>query len=175
MNKITVISFLFCPLLLAQNKPAPTLRSILLEQLRTTHNQKDWFVPVMGALQGLTPEQAAWKDSAGGHSAGQLANHLLFWNAQQLATMKGEKPAAYSGNNEATFNSFDAKSWKQTLQKLDGVLTSLEKMVESADDNKLKEWASNIAHIGAHNAYHTGQIISVRKLQGSWDAAKGVK
>jgi hypothetical protein len=39
----------------------------------------------------------------------------------------------------------------------------------------LKEWASNIAHIGAHNAYHTGQIISVRKLQGSWDAAKGVK
>ena len=23
----------------------PTLRSVLLEQLRSTHNQKDWFVP----------------------------------------------------------------------------------------------------------------------------------
>jgi len=28
----------------ADQKPAPTLKSILLEQLRTTHNQKDWFV-----------------------------------------------------------------------------------------------------------------------------------
>jgi len=35
--------------------------------------------------------------------------------------------------------------------------------------------ASTIAHIGAHNAYHIGQIIYVRKLQGSWDPEKGVK
>jgi hypothetical protein len=30
----------------AQDKKPPTLESILLEQLRTTHNVKDWFVPV---------------------------------------------------------------------------------------------------------------------------------
>jgi uncharacterized damage-inducible protein DinB len=35
--------------------------------------------------------------------------------------------------------------------------------------------ANTIAHISAHNAYHTGQIIIIRKLQGSWDPAKGVK
>ena len=35
--------------------------------------------------------------------------------------------------------------------------------------------ASQVAHIGAHNAYHLGQIIYVRKLQGSWNPDKGVK
>ena len=32
-----------------------------------------------------------------------------------------------------------------------------------------------IAHVGAHNAYHIGQILYVRKLQGVWDPNKGVK
>jgi hypothetical protein len=35
-------------------KKAPTLKSILLEQLRTTHNQKEWFVPANTAVEGLT-------------------------------------------------------------------------------------------------------------------------
>jgi hypothetical protein len=50
-----------------------------------------------------------------------------------------------------------------------------EDAVEKADDAKLKASASTIAHVGAHNAYHLGQIIYVRKLQGSWNPAKGVK
>ena len=169
-----ILMALFLPLS-AQNKPPATLRSILLEQLQTTHNKKDWFVPVMGSLDGLTAQQASWLPGPGQHSAGQLANHLLFWNARQLASMKGEKPAAFSGNNDETFNNFDAKLWSQTTSKLDEVLTSIEKLVETASDKQLEQWASAIAHVGAHNAYHTGQIITVRKLQGSWDAAKGVK
>ena len=31
------------------------------------------------------------------------------------------------------------------------------------------------AHIGVHNAYHIGQMVYVRKEQGSWDPEKGVK
>jgi hypothetical protein len=54
-------------------------------------------------------------------------------------------------------------------------MTELEKVVEAADDKKLAEWASTIAHIGAHNAYHIGQIIYVRKEQGSWNPENGVK
>ena len=156
-------------------QPPTTIKGVLLEQLRTTHNQKGLFVPVSVALEGLTPEQASWKDKSGNHSIGQLANHLAFWNAQELTKFKGEKPAAFSGNNEETFNSFDSKSWNATVQKLDSVLTEWEKAVEGADESKLKSWYSVIAHIGTHNAYHTGQIIYIRRLQGSWDAAKGVK
>src|SRR4051794_26936180 len=72
-----VLALLFlslCLPLFAQDQKAPTLKSILLEQLRTTHNQKDWFVDANTAVAGLTPEQASWTDGKGNHSVGQLAN-----------------------------------------------------------------------------------------------------
>jgi uncharacterized damage-inducible protein DinB len=156
-------------------KPTPTLKSVLLEQLRTTHNVKDWFVPANIAVAGLTAEQASWTDGKGNHSVGQLANHLIFWNRQALAKFKGETPAKFSGNNDETFNSFDTKKWNDTVQQLDEVMTDWEKAVEAADDKKIQAAASTIAHVGAHNAYHIGQIIYIRRLQGSWDPEKGVK
>jgi uncharacterized damage-inducible protein DinB len=158
-----------------QEKTPTTLKSILLEQLRTTHNTNDWFVSPSKAVDGLTPEQASWTDGKGNHSIGQLANHLVFWNRQELAKFKGQTPAKFSGNNDETFNSFDSKTWTATVKQLDQVMTDIEKFVESADDAKLAKFASEIAHIGTHNAYHTGQMIYIRKLQGSWDPAKGVK
>ncbi|HMC86887.1 MAG TPA: DinB family protein [Chitinophagaceae bacterium] len=160
----------------AQNKPAVTLRAVLIEQLKTTHNKKEWFVPVNTAVEGLTAEQAMWKDSSGNHSAGQLVYHLVFWNGRELAKFRGEKPEAYNGDNNETFNNkLDKDSWAALVKKLDDVLTQLEKVISEADDAKLQSWSADIANVSTHNAYHTGQIIFVRKLQGSWDPEKGVK
>ena len=159
----------------AQNTKTPTLKSILLEQLHTTHDVKDWFVPVNIALEGLTPEQAKWTDGSGNHSIGQLASHLIFWNLQQLNKFKNLPQPAFDGNNDETFNSFNSINWKATVQKLDSVLTAIEKAVQESDDAKLQSWYSALAHIGTHNAYHTGQMIFIRKLQGSWNPEKGVK
>jgi uncharacterized damage-inducible protein DinB len=157
-------------------KAPPTLKSILLEQLRTSHNKEDWFVPVNIAIEGLTPEQAKWKPAGkDNHSIGQLANHILYWDERNLAKFKGQAPAKYDGNNDETFNDFDSKSWNETVRKLDAVMTEWERAVEAADEAKLKDWYSIIAHVGMHNAYHTGQILYVRKMQGVWDPAKGVK
>jgi uncharacterized damage-inducible protein DinB len=175
MKKLVILFLLPAFTACAQNSVNPTLKSILLEQLRTTHNQKDWFVPVNIALEGLSAEQAMWRDSSGNHSIGQLTTHLIFWNEQQLAKFKGEKPVAFNGNNDETFSNFDKNSWNATVKKLDEVLTEWEKLVQAADENKLKDWYSAIAHIGTHNAYHTGQIIYIRKEQGSWNPANGVK
>ena len=159
-----------------QSKEKPmTLRGVLLEQLKTTHNSEDWFVPGNIALEGLTAEQVNWKSGPGNHTIGQLAYHLVFWNKQALAKFKGESPEKFSGNNDDTFNNFDSKKWQDTVREFDEVMTEWEKAVESADDKKLAEGASTIAHIGTHNAYHIGQIVYIRKEQGSWDPAKGVK
>ena len=174
----TIVAFLVLSLSFrayAQNPKPATLRSILLEQLRTTHNEKDWFVPISVAVEGLTAEQASWKDGSGNHSVGQLSNHLLFWNKRELLKFKGEPEEKFSGNNDETFNNFDSKKWSDTVKQLDQVMIELEKLVETVDDNKLRALASEIAHIGTHNAYHVGQIIFVRKLQGSWNPEKGVK
>jgi len=162
-------------MVLAQNQPPTSLRGILVEQLRTTHAAKDWYVPVMVAVEGLTPEQANWTDGKGNHSVGQLTYHLLFWDRRALEQFKGENPGKFSGDNQETFSNFDSKQWSDTVRQLDQVMTEWEKAVEAADDQKLAKNASLIAHVGAHNAYHIGQIVLVRKEQGSWDPEKGVK
>jgi hypothetical protein len=149
-------------------------KALLLEQLKNTHNVKNWFVPVNTALDGLTAEQAAWTDGKN-HSAGQLTYHLLFWNERQLRDFKGEKNSDFSGTNDETFTKFDQKQWNDVVKRLDAVLTGIEKVVENATDAQIEKWKENLANICAHNAYHTGQIVFVRKQQGSWDAEKGVK
>lgn len=157
------------------HKPAPTLKSILLEQLRSTHNKAEWFVPANTAVEGLTAEQASWTDGKGNHSVGQLVNHLVYWDGRSLQKFKGEPQDKFDGNNDETFNNFDAKKWDALVKQLDQVMTDWENAVEGTDDAKLKDWYSEIAHIGTHNAYHIGQIVFVRKEQGSWNPEKGVK
>ena len=172
-----LLAFSVCFSALAQDqkpKPASTLRSILLEQLRSTHTSEEWFVPANVAVEGLTAEQANWTDGKGNHSVGQLATHLIYWNRRNLARFNGQ-PVDKFNNNDETFTSFDAKRWADTVKQLDEVMTEWEKVVQTADEEKLKSWYSTIEHIGAHNAYHIGQMIYVRKEQGSWDPNKGVK
>ena len=156
-------------------KPAPTLRSILLDQLHSTHDKSDWFVCANVAVANLTPEQANWKDGKGNHSVGQLTYHLVFWNKRSLQQFKGEKPPKFSGDNDETFNNFTPDQWNDLVKQFDQVMTDWEKAVEAADDATIAKNANLIAHVGAHNAYHIGQIVFVRKEQGSWDPSKGVK
>ena len=173
-------ALLFCLLIavssFAQTQQAPaTLRSTLLHELQTTHNKPDWFAPISAAVDGLTAEQAKWQPNANSHSAGQLTYHLLFWNRRTLAKLQGKPEAKFSGNNDETFNDFDEKQWSDVVKQLDQVLSDYEKLVETADEQKLASMAPMIGNICTHNAYHTGQIVYVRKLQGSWNPEKGVK
>jgi uncharacterized damage-inducible protein DinB len=156
-------------------KGATDLRGILLEMLHTTHDKEEWFVPGNVAIANLTPEQARWTDGKGGHSVGQLTYHLVYWSTDQLKKFKAEPRAKFDGNNEETFNDFDAKKWAQTQHDFDAVMKEWEQAVSSADEKKLELWASTIEHVATHNAYHIGQILYVRKLEGAWDPAKGVK
>ena len=167
-----------CMPLFAQAQKAhekPTLKSILLEQLRSTHNKAEWFVPANTAVAGLSAEQANWTDGKGNHSVGQLVTHLIFWDRRNLDKFEGKPLAKYNGNNDATFTSFNPSQWNEDVKQLDQVMTEWENAVQSADENKLQSWYSTIAHIGTHSAYHIGEIIYVRKEQGSWNPANGVK
>jgi hypothetical protein len=102
-----------------QDRPAPTLKSVLLAQLKSTHNEQDWFVPCIKALDGLTAEQAMWKEGNADHSIAQLTSHLTFWNARQLAKFTGAAAASYNGNNEETFTPVvDAAGWSAAVQNL---------------------------------------------------------
>jgi hypothetical protein len=56
-------------------------------------------------------------------------------------------------------------------------------LLAAADETKFGEpvsasnkalWAELISNVNLHNSHHGGQIVVLRKLQGSWDRAKGV-
>jgi len=180
MRRLT--SILFAGLLLTgisaiaqQAKTPPSLKSVLLQQFQNTWNQQDWFVPVSKAVEGLTAQQAMWKPSDSSHSIGQLTYHLLFWNRQSLDKFYGRKPASFDGDNNETFTAFTEATWASTVEQLNQVMKDWETAIRNADDVKLQGWYDVIAHISTLNAYHTGQILYIRKLAGNWDPSRGVK
>lgn len=153
----------------------PSLRSILLEQLRNTHTNKDWYIPLNTAVEGLTAEQANWSDNTDNHSIGQLVSHLTFWNERSLIAFHGNTLPDFSDNNEETFAAFNKDNWQQMMSKSDSIQTAWEKAVEQAGHDQLNKWSSSIANMCSHNAYHTGQIVYIRKKNGWWNKANGVK
>ena len=86
----------------AEDKKPTTLRGVLLEQLQTTHDKKDWFAPASVAVEGITAEQASWRDGKGNHSIGQLAAHLVFWNSDQLAKVRRHPRSAATTTRPST-------------------------------------------------------------------------
>lgn len=155
-----------------QPKEPATLKSILLQELRETHNEKNWFVSEKEATAGLSGEQAAASDGKN-HSVGQLVAHLNFWNAQSLAKFKDEKTTDPSDNND-TFK-FDPKEWEAAQKKFDEIMTQLEQVVQSADEAKLAKIAPRMARVAQHNAYHIAEMVTLRKAQGNWNPENGVK
>ena len=145
-----------------------TLRIILLEQLRNTHTQQDWFVPTNEALAGLTIEQVTWKDNKQNHSILELVSHLAFWNERILTAFEGGVVPDFNDNNEITFMTYKEGDWKHALEKLDRLQTAWEIALNDSTEKQLEKWSSSIANICSHNAYHTGQIIYIRKMHGWW-------
>jgi hypothetical protein len=155
-----------------QTKTPSTLKTVLLQELRETHNEKNWFVSEKEAVAGLTSEQAAWSDGKN-HSVGQLVQHLNYWNSANLANLK-QQPARRVPNNDATFN-FDPRQWETALKEFDQIMSELEEFVQSSDDATLARIAPTMARIAQHNAYHIGEMVTSRKKQGSWNPESGVK
>src|SRR5690349_24314269 len=115
-----------------QSHTQSPLRTVLLQELRETHNEKNWFVSEKEAVAGLTPEQAAWSDGKN-HSVGQLVQHLNYWNAANLAKLKHEPAGRQAGNNDETFN-FDPKQWSAVMKEFDRTMGELEQFVQSRDE-----------------------------------------
>ena len=155
-----------------QPKPPATLKTVLPQELRETHNEKGWFVSEKEAVAGLTAEQAAWSDGKN-HSVGQLVEHLNFWTASNLARLK-HQPAPKVTDNDTTF-AFDPTQWDKAQKEFDRIMGELEQFVQSADDATLAQVAPTVARIAQHNAYHIGEMVTSRKKQGTWDPENGVK
>ena len=114
-------------------------------------------------------EQSNWKDSTENHSIAELVSHLTFWNEAFLKDINGEDLSDFDMENELTFKIYSEKEWKSAVSKLDSIQTEFERITEKANEEQLSELAPDILTMTAHNAYHTGQIIYIRKRKGWWN------
>jgi uncharacterized damage-inducible protein DinB len=163
-----------------------TTKETLLEQFTACYDENGWFVALKNVVRNLTAEQAVWKAENLDNSIWEILSHLNFYNEAYLKRFKG-MTVDYSGiENSETFSGAETVSeeaWQAEIEKFDSIMSEWRGLLEAADASKFDEavsatnssaWSSLIAHVNAHNAHHGGQIVVLRKLQGSWNAREGV-
>lgn len=158
-------------------------KDVLLEQFLCCHKKSHWFVSFEKAVAGLTPENALWKQSDSENSIKEIISHLVFWNKRFLDRFKNGEILKMEGNNDSTFTYLKESEWEQVLQQFNQVLTDWYETIEKSEDEKFDQfigeqsketWLESISSITLHNAYHIGQIVTIRKMQGSWSKEQGV-
>ena len=164
-----------------------TTKEILLEQFTACYDENGWFVALKNAVKNLTAEQAVWKTENLDNSIWEIVHHLNFYNEAYLKRFKGINYVYPTENNDETFTAgaetVSEEAWQAEIEKFDSIMTEWRSLLEAADESKFDEavsatnssaWSSLLAHVNAHNAHHGGQIVVLRKLQGSWNAKEGV-
>jgi len=150
-----------------------SVKDILLAQLSACHNQNTWFVSLINSIDGLTEEKAMWKPNETSNSIFEITNHLIFYNQRYLNRFKDIQNAKKVDNN--MFENLEGLNWPATITRINEIMSEWKNAVEESDENKLDNWSSEIAHLTIHTTYHAGQILYIRKLQGSWNQKDGVK
>jgi len=157
-------------------------KDVLIEQFTACYDQNDWFVSLKTVLDGVTADQADWSPEGTGNSIRETVNHLIFWNERWLQRYRGDLTEPQDVDNDTTFLS-ELPDWEATVEKLFAVMYAWRFKLNTMAEEKLDEpvnakytapWRSPLAQQSIHNAYHIGQILLLRKLQGAWDPEKGV-
>ena len=161
------------------------VKDLLLEQFTACYDKNTWFVALKNTLEGVTANEALWKPERSDNSIWETVSHLNYYNFAYVERFKGIDYQYPADDNDATFSAGEAmgEAWNAEIARLDAIMTEFRDLINNADDSKFDEavsqtnkasWATLISNINAHNAYHAGQILLLRKLQGSWDRSKGV-
>jgi uncharacterized damage-inducible protein DinB len=158
-------------------------KTILLGQFSACFDKNGWFVATKNAIAGVTAAQADWKPAGADNSIREIINHLNFYTYAYLQRFKGIDYEYATDDNDLTFDQGEAESWEAEAARFDSIMNEWRELLEKADESKFEElapprneskWRTVISNINAHGAHHGGQIVLLRKLQGSWNPKGGV-
>ena len=139
-----------------------------------------WFSPISQALAGLTAAQAAWVAGDGMNTIWQLVNHLTFWTQFVTGRLAGGHPWGERIDNNATFgdpgDASDEDGWARAVQGLRDAYSELAAALSKQTDLDMERplnsqrtpAATMVSGSVMHDAYHIGQIVLLRRMQGSW-------
>ncbi len=159
------------------------LNELLLHDFLYTYNREDWYPPLTDALDGVTFSDAIWKPGEGNvNSIAEIVSHILYFQERLLRRLTDSMDQFQEASeNDETFQKeqeWSEEKWDSLLKKVyktnDGLHLLIENMTEERAGNKFKELTATemISAVTRHNAHHIGQIVMLRKLQGSWPASR---
>ncbi len=163
-----------------------TTKEFLLDQFIYNYDTDGWFVALGNTFKGLSAKDAAWKPDGVDNSIWGIVRHLNFYNERFLRKFKGETVEELEIENSETFAGAEnatEEAWQAEIERFDRLMNGWRSAFEAATEEKFREiyyeesqtnWAQVVGLMNAHHAHHGGQIVILRKLQGSWDASKGV-
>ncbi|WP_142339251.1 DinB family protein [Bacillus sp. AFS055030] len=150
-------------------------KEMLLNVLDKTYDKESWFAPLKDSIEGITAGQASWKPSGDAtKSIWENVNHLLYYKERIVANLEGrEWTQNLDGDQTFSFTeqSNEENEWKKVVERLDNSSCRLRQLLSNMTDEDLKRdsfFELKLMDLLLHDAYHTGQIIQIRKMQGSW-------
>lgn len=157
-------------------------KEILQSGVKQVFYEEEWYPPISEALKNLTAAQACWRpEGKASNTIWENVNHLLTFKERLISRLHQDDTFVSPQNNDDTFvqgGPNDDDAWQQTVKRtlqvhdaLQYLLTSFQEVELDQPRPTLSVWQQYL-NILLHDAYHTGQIVQIRKLQGSWPAQR---
>jgi uncharacterized damage-inducible protein DinB len=121
---------------------------------------------------GVKPEGAP-------HSLFQLLNHMIFWQEWVLKWLEGKTPRLVkhaSGSWRGAVAPPNRTRWEQAVRRFERGLDALDRHAREGDllsTRGKRSPAEMLQTIGAHNSYHAGQAVALRRMLAKWPPPKG--
>ena len=138
-------------------------REMLARLWNDAWDGESWVAPWSRAID-LTPPPAAWSPSPGRHSIWQIVSHVAFWRETSLDIIAGKPklpPDEVKRRNFPAPEAVTAAAWQQARDRL---ADSHRRIAASLADPSFP--FDRLQHHPYHDAYHLGQIMYLRALQG---------
>lgn len=153
-----------------------TIRDLLLASVDEAYDQPSWHgANLKGALRGLRAPAVDWRPAPGRHSIRENVVHAAYWKFRVRRRLTGDEAAAFTLEGKDWFPSEPARSWARELKMLSDEHRALRAAVEGFPATRLNRPLSSngrtaawlVRGIAAHDLYHAGQIMLLKRLQGS--------
>lgn len=151
---------------------------VLAEAIQPAAGRRGWHggPTPLGALRGVSAEQARWSPGPGRKSIWALALHIAYWNYAVRRALDGSPRGTFPRNPSNWPEPAarpDGRSWAADIALLREEHDRLVEAVLAVQPEQLsrrppgsRQWTYGelLTGIAMHDAYHTGQIQLLKRL-----------
>lgn len=150
-------------------------RALLLRAIDEAFDKSGWLgTNLRAAIRRAPAREAAWPPKPGRRTIAEIVLHCAYWKYAVARRITGGKRGAFplkGGNWFAVPKRLSERQWKQYVALLDEAHRAFRETVANAPWSRLTAaygssgvLAAHVHGIAMHDAYHTGQIKTIRAL-----------